>query len=260
MQLIIQADDYGISEGVIYGVIKGIKDGVITTAGMFANMPCSPLAAELVKDYDICLGMDVNICTGPCVSNPADVPSIAKADGMMYTKKEHCQMDAQCESGDHMEYSECLKEVRAQIERFRELTGHYPEYLNGHSYHNKKIDRAVKELSEEYRIPMAKDMEYKNHMASPARLWYKRPFPFEEQIHADAMACIREDKAFVKNDYGILIFHCGYIDPALMEVSTFSLIRVNDLKAVISQDMKEWIRKNDIKLISYRDVKEEEAE
>ena len=51
-------------------------------------MPCSPLAAELIKDKDICLGIDINICTGPCVSNPAEIPTIAKPDGIMYTKKD----------------------------------------------------------------------------------------------------------------------------------------------------------------------------
>lgn len=87
MKLIIQADDYGISEGVIYGVVKGVKDGSITCIGMFSNMPCSPLAAELIKDYDICLGQDINICTGPCVSDPDKIPTLAKKNGVFYTKK-----------------------------------------------------------------------------------------------------------------------------------------------------------------------------
>lgn len=256
MKLIVQADDYGISEGVIYGVMKGVTDGVLTCVGMFANMPCSPLAAELIKDKDICLGIDINICTGPCVSNPAEIPTIAKSDGIMYTKKEHCELDEQDADKDHMDYGECVKEVSAQIERFKQLVGRYPAYINGHSYHNKTIDKAVKDVSVTYGIPMAKELEAAAHMVSPAKMWYKRPFPFEEQINAYAMDSIREDRALVEAEHGILIFHCGYIDPALMEVSTFSLIRVNDLKAVISQEMKDWIRDNNIELITYEDVKQ----
>ena len=91
-------------------------------------------------------------------------------------------------------------------------------------------------------------------MASPGKLWYKRPFPLEEQMHAYAMDSILADKDFVKHAYGILIFHCGYIDPDLLEVSTFSVIRVQDLKAVLSPEMKQWIQDNEIEKISYSNL------
>lgn len=153
-----------------------------------------------------------------------------------------------------MSYEECLIEVEAQIEKFKELVGRYPAYLNGHSYHSESIDKAVKTMSEKYNIPLAKELEEALNMASPTKIWYKRPFPFEEQINAYAMNSIRDDKKFLDSEYGILIFHCGYIDPALLEVSTFSIIRVNDLKAVLSQEMKDWIKDNNIELITYKDV------
>lgn len=254
MKLVIQADDYGISEGVIYGVMKAVERGCLTSVGMFSNMPSSPLAAELIKDKEICLGEDINICTGPCVADPKEIPTIAAPNGILYTKKEHIALDQEAPDGDHMSYEECRIEVRAQIERFRDLVGRYPAYLNGHSYHNRKIDQAVKDLSVEYQIPLAKELEHKYQMASPRKLWYKRPFPLEEQMNAYAMDSILNDKDFVKQKYGILIFHCGYIDPDLLEVSTFSVIRVNDLKAVLSPEMKQWILDNNIEKISYSDL------
>lgn len=254
MKLIIQADDYGISEGVIYGVMKAVNQGCLTSVGMFSNMPTSPLAAALIKDKEICLGQDINICTGPCVAAPEKIPTIARPDGILYTKNEHIALDQKASNGDHMRYEECCIEVRAQIERFKELVGRYPAYLNGHSYHNRNIDQAVKDLSKEYQIPMAKELEYKYQMASPKKLWYKRPFPLEEQIRAYAMDSILADKDFIKQEYGILIFHCGYIDPDLLEVSTFSVIRVNDLKAVLSMEMKQWISDNGIEKISYSNL------
>lgn len=254
MKLIIQADDYGISEGVVYGIMKAVNEGCLTCVGMFSNMPDSPLAAELIRDKEICLGEDINICTGPCVAAPEKIPSIARPNGKLYTKNEHIFLDQKAEDGDHMRYEECCIEVRAQIERFRELAGRYPAYLNGHSYHNRNIDRAVKDLSAEYQIPLAKELEHKYQMAGPKKLWYKRPFPLEEQFHAYAMDSILADEDFAKQEYGILIFHCGYIDPALLDVSSFSVIRVNDLKAVLSPEMKQWITDNGIEKISYSNL------
>lgn len=38
MKLIIRADDLGFSEGVNYGIVKAVKDGVVTSVGMMPNM------------------------------------------------------------------------------------------------------------------------------------------------------------------------------------------------------------------------------
>ena len=44
-------------------------------------------------------------------------------------------------------------------------------------------------------------------------------------------------------------------DHELFQVSTYTLIRNQDLAAVTSERFKQWIQENNIELISYRDLK-----
>ena len=51
-----------------------------------------------------------------------------------------------------------------------------------------------------------------------------------------------------------IISHCGYVDAPLFEVSSFTMIRAKDLEAMVSDEMKAWIKENHIELITYRDL------
>ena len=81
MKLIIQSDDFGITEAVSCGIIKGIREGMITCTGLFSNMPASAFAAELVRPYDVCLGQDINIVAGRPCADPARLTSMVQPDG-----------------------------------------------------------------------------------------------------------------------------------------------------------------------------------
>ena len=46
----------------------------------------------------------------------------------------------------------------------------------------------------------------------------------------------------------------GYVDKELMELSSYSLYRLNDLNAVTSPEILTWVDKNSIELITYHDL------
>ena len=49
-KLIINADDFGLSEAVNYGIISAHKTGVVTSTSTMANMPGFEHAMELLKE------------------------------------------------------------------------------------------------------------------------------------------------------------------------------------------------------------------
>ena len=61
MKLIMRADDLGFSEAVSLGILKAVKDGVITSVGLMPNMESAQFGYELIKDCDIALGQHTNI-------------------------------------------------------------------------------------------------------------------------------------------------------------------------------------------------------
>lgn len=254
MKLLIQSDDYGITEGVSCGIIKAIQDGVIQCTGMFTNMPSSKKAAEMIKDVDVCLGIDINFVAGKPVADPALIPSMIRPDGYFYTSRQRRQMDKECESHDHVNYEEALIEARAQVERFIELNHKKPEYLHGHAYGSPTTTRVMETLSKEYHIGISHVMLDANH-AKMAKSWYSVPFTLEQQMACNTKEFLVSDKGeILGNEIAAIISHCGYIDAPLFDVTSFTVIRTKDLEAMVSPEMKQWIKDNDIELISYRDL------
>ncbi len=254
MKLLIQSDDYGITEAVSCGIIKGIKDGVVQCTGMFTNMPSSKKAAEMIKDVDVCLGIDINFVAGKPVSDPSLIPSMVRPDGYFYTSRERRQLDKECESHDHVNYEEALIEARAQVEKFIELNGKKPEYLHGHAYGSPTTAKVMETLSQEYHIGIAHVMLDANK-AKMAKSWYTVPFSLEQQIACDTKTFLTQDQGeILGHDMAAIISHCGYIDAPLFDVTSFTIIRTKDLEALTSDEMKQWIKDHHIELISYRDL------
>ena len=50
MKLIFQADDYGFTRAVTYGIIDSIDLGVVRNTGLFVNMPSAEFAISFMKD------------------------------------------------------------------------------------------------------------------------------------------------------------------------------------------------------------------
>jgi len=62
---IINADDFGLSEGINKGIIEGFHAGVLTSASLLVNMPGFENAVRLAKENpDISLGLHINIFRG----------------------------------------------------------------------------------------------------------------------------------------------------------------------------------------------------
>lgn len=49
MKLLVQSDDYGITEAGAHGAIKAIKDGIVRNTGFFSNMPWAEYCLELIR-------------------------------------------------------------------------------------------------------------------------------------------------------------------------------------------------------------------
>ncbi|MNF04239.1 Chitooligosaccharide deacetylase [compost metagenome] len=46
----------------------------------------------------------------------------------------------------------------------------------------------------------------------------------------------------------------GYVDRELMDISTYNIYRLNDLDAVTSPEIINWVKENNVELITYNDI------
>ncbi|MBM4103652.1 MAG: ChbG/HpnK family deacetylase [Planctomycetes bacterium] len=64
-KVIINADDFGLCEGVNKGIVKAHTEGLLTSAGMMANMPCADEAAAMARALSgLGIGVHLNLTDG----------------------------------------------------------------------------------------------------------------------------------------------------------------------------------------------------
>ena len=263
MRLLVQSDDYGITKATAAGIIEGIKNGIIRNTGIFTNMPWAAEVSEWIYPYldQIAFGIDLNASTGSSLSGYGKVPSLCHEDGSFLSSRENRALDTEENHYDHVNEEELTLEFEAQIHRFIELTGRKPDYIHEHAYGTETTHRVVKALADKYHRPYTFGFMRDRGVEYAKMSWVKMGEP-SIQIQSDPKSYILEDKAeFLKKDLGYLITHCGYCDAELMRLSSFNVVRMKDLDALTSVEVKQWITDNHIELITFKDLmKEDENE
>jgi chitin disaccharide deacetylase len=112
--LIVNADDFGRSPGINAGVFKAREEGILTSAGLMVRWPAAIEAVAYARrDPGFSLGLHVDL--GEWVHENGRWVTVYEIVGF-----------------DDAEAVEA--EVRAQVERFRQLTGIDPTHLDSHQH------------------------------------------------------------------------------------------------------------------------------
>ncbi|NCB32438.1 MAG: ChbG/HpnK family deacetylase [Erysipelotrichia bacterium] len=265
MKLLVQGDDFGFTKGVTYGIVEAIDNGILRNTGLFTNMPSSAFAAGFMKDRpQACFGIDFNIVSGRPVSDPSMVPSLVDENGEFVRSKVRVKDPRFATEEGRKEmfpYSEVYTELKAQYDRFLELTdGKKPGYLHGHSLSHENYRAAIAEISKATGIPYSQDMAEKYNMGSTMKKKFmagmiKKEFDPIAQLNKNTieqvLSCSDE---LLSHEYAMIGGHPGYVDAELLELTTLSLERCKDLQMCCSDEMKKWIAENHIQLITYYDL------
>lgn len=81
--LVVNADDLGVSEGATLGVLRGHREGVITSASLCVTTPCYRHALETCVHAcpGLGVGLHVTLTLGSSVAGAAHVPTLVDAHG-----------------------------------------------------------------------------------------------------------------------------------------------------------------------------------
>ena len=257
MKLLVQSDDYGITVAQACGAIYGIKNGIIRNAGLFVNMPWSEECVEMIYPYldKIAFGIDLNASTGRALLNHEKIPSLTHADGSFLTSSENRALDTAENNFDHMNYDELYKEFEEQIKRFISLTGRLPDYIHPHAYMTETTKRVISDLAEKYDRPFSMEFMEKYFHEKYARMSWVQTGEPNIQIQSDLKNYILKDEVgFLNKQVGYLVTHCGFVDDLIMKMSSFNLVRMKDLEALTSKEVKEWVSENQIELVTFNDL------
>jgi chitin disaccharide deacetylase len=134
--LIVNADDLGLSDAVNAGVFAAHSDGVVTSASLMVRQAAAPAAAEQAAQHpELAIGLHIDL------------------GEWIYERGEWIEAYLHCDTGDRAEVE---AETRAQLERFRALTGRDPTHLDSHQHsHESEPAKSVAEaLAAELGVPL----------------------------------------------------------------------------------------------------------
>jgi len=84
-QLVVNADDFGISRGVNRGIVEAHRTGLVTSASLMANLPSAEDALTRAAICpDLGLGLHLTLTAGRPLCPPEQVPTLVDADGRFF--------------------------------------------------------------------------------------------------------------------------------------------------------------------------------
>ncbi len=245
MKLIINADDFGLSESVNQGILHGIKEGVITSASLMMNMPATNDAIRLIKNNQLKnIGIHLNITVGKPLRK--DVGSLVDGNGNFHYRDKIGSLAA---------YEDVKKEMAAQIDKFISA-GFYPDHLNCHHdiYKHEHIVKAKNELAIKYNLPARTETKELQKVARELGIKttdiFIRDFFGKKASEATLNLLISK---YSKFDYTCEIMtHVGFVDERTIKITSYNKEREVELN--ILQLGKKAGLFNGIKLISFSEL------
>lgn len=233
-RLILNADDFGLTQGINYGILDAYLQDSISSMSLMVNVPHTNEAVEIMKCYQIhCVGIHVNITLGKPVSAIQDIPSLVDEYG--YFHKADWWYDHQ------VNVDELILEFDHQIELFEKLTGQRPNHINYHHRYDFYLHYPAlrKHLIEKYQLPMRLERDEEGYLYEYAlnqSYFLETSKQLEDYLIADLieMPC-----------------HVGFVDKEIMEISSLNMQRIEDYALVNSQKFKEIYQRMGYQLISF---------
>jgi hopanoid biosynthesis associated protein HpnK len=150
-ELIVNADDFGLTRGVNEGIIRANREGILTSATLMANRRAFEDAVERAKQNpQLGVGCHLALVGGRAVAPPEKIPSLADRDGRLPSSIG--LLMAKLNSG-MVRTKDIEAEFRAQIEKICRA-GIQPTHLDTHkhSHAHPRVMAALGRVAREFGI------------------------------------------------------------------------------------------------------------
>lgn len=248
-RLIVNADDFNLTEGVTRGIIRGHRDGIVSSTTVMVNLPGLERSRDLAREASgLGLGLHINLTWGAPVLPSAAVPSLVDGGGRFLRDRTH--------AGESGAAQEIRAEINAQVRRFVEVFGQPPTHLDTH-YHMHRLPRIFEPILDAARALRVPVRALTAEMAAAIR---GRGLPAADRMVGDVgptaywtSESLRRAISAIQDGVTELLCHPGYADGAL-SASSYRTQREDELRALCDPEVRATLAAADIKLISYRDL------
>ena len=160
--LIVNADDFGLTESINRGIMVAHRDGILTSASLLANGPAFDQAIASSQQFpQLSVGVHLNISEGSPVSPAARIPSLVNGRGELHLSPFHLWVRILM---GQISLEDIHSECRAQVLKLLDA-GLGPSHLDGHLHVHvlPQLSHILIALAREFCIPYvrcpAEDLE-----------------------------------------------------------------------------------------------------
>jgi hopanoid biosynthesis associated protein HpnK len=127
--LIINADDFGFSQGVNAAIIQAHEEGILTSTSLMVSGDAAQEAIALAKNHPhLAVGLHLVLVCGKSVLPPAQIPNLVDSQGNFSNNPTQAGLSYQFNQATR---AELRLEISAQLEKFRD-SGLNLAHVDGH--------------------------------------------------------------------------------------------------------------------------------
>jgi len=168
-QLIVNADDFGLTENVNRGILDAHRDGIVTSATLMANgIAFESAAAASKRFYRLGIGVHLNLTDGKPVADATQIRTLVDRGGRLHMTP--ARLWAGIATG-RVSLADIELELRAQIKKVIG-TGVRPTHFDGHKHIHvlPAVSEIVIRLAREFGVPAVRcPMEQNAHASLRVR-------------------------------------------------------------------------------------------
>jgi len=285
-EVILNADDFGLTPGVNEGIIRAHREGILTSTTLMATAPAFDQAVALAKENPrLGVGCHLVLCGGVAVAPSERIPSLVDSRG--HLPESLASFVVRMTSG-RIRMADVETELRAQIEKIRNR-GIEPTHIDTHKHTHvhprvmgviarvavdlgiKKIRNPVEDLSDSFRTTSREGIaRFKDIAAAAAVRSLAAQFRSTARRHdlrspdyfvglaatgrLDATTLRSVIDALVEGSTEIML-HPGIWDADLEQTgSRLQRHRETEMNALIAAEVADAAKANSVRLISYREL------
>ena len=246
MKLIINADDFGRTRGINYGIVEAMKNGVLSSTTIMMNMPYAEHAVNLAKKEGITsIGVHLTFIEKSLSLGK----TLVNKDGI-FKKYPELMEEADVE--------EIKTEMRVQIDKLINM-GINPTHLDGHHHvhlYSLKMAEAVFAVAGEYDLPVRVGKTGRTTRAGEEIVipsFLRTIDFFEDSYYADKVG-VEDFKKCIENamayDVVELMCHPAFLCTDTLK-SSYNYPRLTELDVITSDEVKEFIESKGIEIADY---------
>lgn len=258
-KLIINADDFGYSKGVNYGIIESHLDGVVSSTTMMANMNGLDHALKMMPSVpELGIGVHLSLTMGKPVTDHTD--GLVDDQGIFKSRNYYKTHTA--------DLDQLYTEWKAQIEKLLKL-GVELTHIDSHHYVHTFGDhlKVTEQLSEEFDLPVRVYNDVLERTASKKcyvteAFWNLFNYPEFKDMSVPLKDKEKEIFSVIEKDavqfsrYQTVEASChpGFLDTDVYFNSSFNLPRMREVDVLSSRMFAELLNKNGYSICHYGQV------